>query len=168
MLRAKLNCAQCTRIVNSQGHDNKQCDNEFTINWYIYYILNFNNNLYIFSGSQYLIYFLSRYICVSQTGWIGNDIIIIIYLIIKILIIDWSKLYHVTRLKSIYHCLEGLGVLSFDLRSNDSTPKPSDRTSNPSATFIIVASQLLQCRAALRLRYAHWFYFASSPFSALL
>ena len=76
LLRAKLNCAQCTRIVNSQGHDNKQCDNEFTINWYIYYILNFNNNLYIFSGSQYLIYFLSRYICVSQTGWIHNDIII--------------------------------------------------------------------------------------------
>ena len=86
--------------------------------------------------------------------WRERALVFIIYLIKKILIIDWSKLYHVTRRKSIYHCLEGFGVLSFDLRSNDSTPKPSDRTSNPSATrllhtHIIVASQWLQCRAAL-------------------
>ena len=67
--------------------------------------------------------------------WRERALVFIIYLIMKILIIDWSKLYHVTRRKSIYHCLEGLGVLSFDLRSNDSTPKPCDRTSNPSATF---------------------------------
>ena len=66
--------------------------------------------------------------------WRERALVFIIYLIIKILIIDWSKLFHVTRRKSIYHCLEGLGVLSFDLRSNDSTPKPCDRTSNPSAT----------------------------------
>ena len=64
-----------------------------------------------------------------------TKIYIIIYLIIKIVIIDWSKLNHVTQHKSTYHCLEGLGVLSFDLRSNDSTPKPCDRSSNPSATF---------------------------------
>ena len=67
--------------------------------------------------------------------WRERALVFIIYLIIKILIIDWSKLNHVTRRKSTYHCLEGLGVLSFDLRSNDSTPKPCDRSSNPSATF---------------------------------
>ena len=67
--------------------------------------------------------------------WRERALAFIIYLIIKILIIDWSKLNHVTRRKSTYHCLEGLGVLSFDLRSNDSTPKPCDRSSNPSATF---------------------------------
>ena len=61
-----------------------------------------------------------------------QSICFIIYLV-KILVIDRSKLYHVTPRKSIYHCLEGLGVLSFDLRSNDSIPKPCDRTSNPSA-----------------------------------
>ena len=88
-------------------------------------------------------------------------ILLFIYLIIKIVIIDWSKLNHVTRRKSTYHCLEGLGVLSFDLRSNDSTPKPCDRSSNPSATF---ASQWLQCRAAL---YAHWFCFAAQNFNAI-
>ena len=91
----------------------------------------------------------------------------IIYLIIKILIIDWSKLYHVTRRKSIYHCLEGLGVLSFDPRSNDSTPKPCDRTSNPSATFAhtyhccvtmvamsccAICALVLLCRAVLLAR----------------
>ena len=64
-----------------------------------------------------------------------RPILCIIYLIIKIVIIDWSKLNHATRRKSTYHCLEGLGVLSFDLRSNDSTPKPCDRSSNSSATF---------------------------------
>ena len=60
--------------------------------------------------------------------WRERALVFIIYLIIKIVIIDWSKLNHVTRRKSTYHCLEGLGVLSFDLRSNDSTPKPNDRS----------------------------------------
>ena len=35
LLRGKVNCAQCTRTVNSQGYNNKQHDNELTINWYI-------------------------------------------------------------------------------------------------------------------------------------
>ena len=99
--------------------------------------------------------------------WRKRALVFIIYLIIKILIIDWSKLYHVTRRKSIYHCLEGLGVLSFDLRSNDSTPKPCDRTSNPSATFAhtyhccvtmvamsccAICALVLLCRAVLLAR----------------
>ena len=68
-------------------------------------------------------------LCIMEL-WRERALVFIIYLIIKIVIIDWSKLNHVTRLKSTYHCLEGLGVLSFDLRSNDSTPKPCDRSSN--------------------------------------
>ena len=100
-----------------------------------------------------------------MTHW--SCILDIIYLIIKIVIIDWSKLNHVTRRKSTYHCLEGLGVLSFDLRSNDSTLNlVIGRVTPPRLlyTHIIVASQWLQCRAAL---YAHWFCFAAQNFNAI-
>ena len=79
--------------------------------------------------------------------WRERALVLIIYLIIKIVIIDWSKLNHVTRRKSTYHCLEGLG----------STPNLVilGRVTPPRLlhTHIIVASQWLQCRAAL---YAHW------------
>ena len=85
--------------------------------------------------------------------WRERALVFIIYLIIKFVIIDWSKLNHVTRRKSTYHCLEGLGVLSFDLRSNDSTPKPCDRSSNPSATFAHTLSLLRHNGCNVVLRY---------------
>ena len=87
---------------------------------------------------------------------------LIIYLIIKILIIDWSKVYHVTRRKSIYHCLEGLGVLSFDLMIVPPNPL-IERVTPPR-----LLSLLRHNGCNVVLRYAHWFYFASSPFSAPL
>ena len=108
-------------------------------------------------------------VIISTTIRLSSQYLFIIYLIIKIVIIDWSKLNHVTRRKSTYHCLEGLGVLSFDPRSNDSTPKPCDRSSNPSATFAhtchcCVTMVAMSCCAIL---YAHWFCFAAQNFNAI-